>query len=375
MQIQKLELYPVSVPRQYGTVIAQAGGQAKRTVAESHFFFLEVTTDTGVVGWGEISDIEPPELPNPDEYAELLAMFLVGRSPFELQRMHRELREHFDTGKGSLAAYSACAIDMAMLDIQGRAAGRPVYDLFGGKVRNDVVISWVAYIRDDLKLLREEIADKVAEGFRAFKLKVGVNIDLDEARLAILREVAGKDANIKVDANAGWSVTDAPRHIRRLHKYNLAGVETPVPRENPADIAAVRRQVSVPILEHVSDPAYGLALLKAGAVDVFNIATTGCGGIWPARQVVAIADAASVGILLGSTVELGPGTLAQLHLAATIRNLTLPSDLIGPGMYTDDVLAQPLRYDAGRLRIPTGVGLGGSVDVAKLARLRGRREC
>jgi muconate cycloisomerase len=373
MRIQKLKLYPVSVPRQYGTVIAQAGGKAKRTVAESHFFFLEVTTDTGVVGWGEISDIEASELPNPDEYAELLSMFLVGRSPFEVQRMHRELREHFDTGKGALAAYSACAIDMAMFDIQGKSAGQPVYDLFGGKVRSDVVISWVAYIRDDLKLLREEIAQKVTEGFRAFKLKVGVNIDLDEDRLAVLRDVAGKDASIKVDANAGWSVGVAARHIRRLHKYNLAGVETPVPRENPADIAAVRKQVSVPILEHVSDPAYGLALVKAGAVDVFNIATTGCGGIWPARQVVAIAEAAKLGILLGSTVELGPGTLAQLHLAATIHNLSLPSDLIGPGMYTDDVLAQPLRYDAGKLRIPNSAGLGGDIAIARLARLRGRQ--
>jgi muconate cycloisomerase len=198
---------------------------------------------------------------------------------------------------------------------------------------------------------------------------VGVDIDLDEERLAVLRETAGKEASLKIDANAGWSVSDAPRNIRRLAKHRLAGVETPVPRENPADIAAVRKQVEVPILEHVNDAAYGLALLKADAVDVFNIATTGAGGLWPARQIVSLAEAAGIGVLLGSTVEQGPGTLAQLHLAAITPNLTLPSDLIGPGMYQHDVLRQPLHYRDGKLAIPTAPGLGGEIDRAKLIKL------
>ena len=129
------------------------------------------------------------------------------------------------------------------------------------------------------------------------------------------------------------------------------------------------RKVDVPILEHVSSGEYGVALLKAEAVDYFNLATTGAGGIWPARQLVSLAEAAGVGVLIGSTVEMGPGTLAQLHLAAVTPNLTLPSDLIGPGMYKSDVLARPLAYAKGKLRIPTGPGLGGEIDRAKLKEL------
>ena len=125
----------------------------------------------------------------------------------------------------------------------------------------------------------------------------------------------------------------------------------------------------MPILEHVSTLEYGLALLKADAVDVFNVATTGAGGLWPARQIVSLAQGADVGVLLGSTVEMGPGTLAQLHLAATVPNLTLPSDLIGPGMYTDDVLSEPLRYREGKLHVPSGAGLGGEVNRDKLRKL------
>ncbi len=370
MKIKSLKLHPVAVERQYGTVIAKEGGVANRTVKKSLFLFAELATDDAVTGWGEVSDIEPDEFPKDvGDYAEMLAAFTVGRDPFEIQKLHHDVREHFDVANSSLAKYTECALDMALYDIQGRATGRPIYDLFGGAVRKHVEISWVAYIREELDLIRDEVREKCKQGFRAFKLKVGVDIDLDEQRLAIAREVAGQEVSFKVDANEGWSVEDAPKNIRRLNKYKLAGVETPVPRENPADIAAVRRQVDVPILEHVHDTEYGLALLKAGAVDVFNIATTGTGGIWNARKVVALAEAANVGVLLGSTVEMGPGTLAQLHLAATVGNLTLPSDLIGPGMYQHDVLKKPLQYERGTLVIPHGAGLGGEVDREQLRKL------
>ena len=370
MIIQSVKLHSAVNQRQYATVIAKEGGAAKRAVANSHFIFVEVTADNGLTGWGEISDIEPDEVPkNPAEYEALLGDFLRGRNPFEIQKLHHDIRQHFDLENSALARYASCALDMVMYDLAGKATSRPAYDLLGGAVRKDVTISWVAFIREDLDLLREEIREKRKQGFQAYKLKVGVDIELDEERVAIAREVAGKDASIKVDANEGWSVAQAPKNIRRLNKFNLAGVETPVPREVAADIAAVRRQVDVPILEHVSDLKYGLELVKAEAVDVFNIATTGAGGIWPARQIVTLAESANVGVLLGSTVEMGPGTLAQLHFAATVPNLTLPSDLIGPGLYRKDVLEKPLAYRNGKLHIPTGPGLGEEVNRDKLKRL------
>jgi len=371
MKIVKVQLHPVAVERQYSTVIARAGGAAKEAVSKSHFLFVELRTAEGDAGWGEISDIPADELPNTEEHAELLARLMVGRDPFQLEQLHHDLAQHFDLAGSALARYTACALDMAMYDLAGKAAGRPVADLLGGAARRDVHISWVAFIREQVELLREEVREKVREGFTAFKLKVGVDIELDEQRLAVLREEAGERASIKIDANEGWAVDEAIKNIKRLDRYRLAGVETPVPRENPRHIAAVRRHSKVPILEHVRDLQYGLALIKAEAVDVFNIATTGAGGLWPARKIVALAESAGVGLLIGSTVELGPGTLAQLHLAGTTRNLVLPSDLVGPGLYQRDVLEKPLEYRKGRLAVPTGKGLGGSVSREKLAAAQG----
>ena len=130
-----------------------------------------------------------------------------------------------------------------------------------------------------------------------------------------------------------------------------------------AEIASVRREVDVPLIEHVVTPDDALDYIRHDSLDYFNIATTGCGGIHPARQIAQMAETAGVGLLLGSTVEMGPGTLAQIQLAASIRGLTLPSDLVGPGLYADDVLAQPLTYIDGHLAVPGTIGFGPDITL------------
>ena len=97
---------------------------------------------------------------------------------------------------------------------------------------------------------------------------------------------------------------------------------------------------------------------------MFQRSTVGCGGIFRAKKVIAIAEAAGLNALLGSTVELGVGTAAQLALASSSWRVDWPSDLIGPLMYTDDVLNEPWEWDNGYLRVPTGPGLGVTLDPA-----------
>ncbi|MGE3406796.1 MAG: mandelate racemase/muconate lactonizing enzyme family protein [Pirellulales bacterium] len=359
MKITHVQLHAVAVPRLYATQIAKAGGEARGKVEVSRYIMVKATSDSGLAGWGEMSDVEPEDYPALGAYRERLEKFLIGRDPFDVQSLHADFDEAFPKDESSAPNQAArCAADMLCHDLQGQQAGVPVYQLLGGRQRPAVRVSWVAYIRDDLKLLREEIKQKVAEGFDAFKLKVGVDFDLDEARLAALREAAGTGASIKLDPNEGWNFEQAVRNIRRLQRFELDGVETPVAGRGAEDLARLRKLVQVPLLEHVSTPAAALEYLKHDSLDAFNIATTNSGGIGPARLVADLAQTAGVGLLLGSTVELGPGTLAQLHLGASIRQLTLPSDLIGPGMLQGDVLTTPLRYDHGRLAPPDTPGLG-----------------
>jgi muconate cycloisomerase len=192
---------------------------------------------------------------------------------------------------------------------------------------------------------------------------------MDEARLRVMREIAGPDADIKLDPNAAWTVDEAVANIRRLEKYRPSGIESPVAYDDVAGKAAVRQRVGTPILEHVSDPTFALALVRGEAVDVFNVSTVSSGGIWAAKKVIAVAEAAGLPCLLGSTVELGVGTAAQLALAASSPAVTWPSDLIGPLLYTADVVAEPWRWQAGHLLLPDGPGLGVSLDPARVAAL------
>src|SRR5690606_11093189 len=151
------------------------------------------------------------------------------------------------------------------------------------------------------------IAEKVRAGLTAFKLKTGVNIELAVARLAVLRETAGPRASLNIDPNGGSDMDEAIRNIKRLERFDLAGVETPVAGADPQDLATVRQNVRPHILEHVNTPEQALNYLHHNSVDAFNLSIAGCRGIWPARQVAQLAEAGKVGTFPGSTVELGPG--------------------------------------------------------------------
>ncbi len=161
----------------------------------------------------------------------------------------------------------------------------------------------------------------------------------------------------------GWDQDQAVTNIGRLARFDLDGVETPVGGRDPAEIAVVRREVDVRLIEHVSTPVDALEYIRHESLDVFNIATTGCGGIFQARQIAQMAETAGVGLLLGSTVEMGPGTLAQVQLAASIRGLTLASDLVGPGLYAEDVLTKPPTYVDGCLEVPRTIGFGAGITL------------
>ena len=369
MKIVDLRLHPVAVARQYATLTS--GGQEGRQnpdavpVELSYFYILELETDAGIVGIGEISDIDPGarlvdgspmEIEN---VAGKLRSQLVGRDPSDMERLSLEVDQ------GGLVN---CAIDTACYDILGKAYGTSATSLAGGHLRKSVWVSWVAYIREPEAMV-PEIEEKLEQGFDAFKFKVGRDIDMDEARIKLFREIGGNDLNLKLDANAAWDVNEAIACMRRLEKYNLAGIETPIDKNDVSGMARVRKAIDTPILEHVSTQEYALELVRHEAVDVFNVSTVGCGGIYRAKKVIAIAEAAGLHALLGSTVELGVGTAAQLALAASSWRVDWPSDLIGPLMYTDDVLHEPWEWDNGYLRVPSGPGLGVTLNPQKLQSL------
>jgi muconate cycloisomerase len=373
MRVNDIDVTTVSVEREFGNV------SAVKEVEESVFALVRVTADDGTTGVGEISDIERPEaMPSAAEIEAEFESFLVGEDPREINRLTAEMYDAVDFGPFEFHSFQQLALaglDTALYDLVGTYYGVPAYQLLGGRTR-DVPVCWVVYTRQEagaLDDLRAEVRARVDEGFSAFKLKVGeVDPEVDADRIRAVREIAGEDADVYADAQGVWDLEEAIENVERFEAAGMDGIETPVGHQDgdvrtagyyydvplvPEELATVRAETDAEVFEHVLDPAFGLALAAEDAVDVFTVEVCG-GGISRAARILAIAEGAGIDARLGSTGELGPGTLAAAALGTAATGVTYPCDLAGPRIYRESVLESGLEYRDGRLRPAESPGFG-----------------
>jgi muconate cycloisomerase len=263
-------------------------------------------------------------------------------------------------------------------DLLGKWVGKPVYELLGGKVRDFVATKWSVSGVEPAKAA--EIArGAVGRGFTSMKVKVGLGPDDDVARVRAVREVVGDKIKLGVDANGGWPTASvAAATIRRISDAaRIAFAEQPVPAGDHEKMAAVRRQIDVPVIadESLYSLADAHALVRAKACDVFSIYIGKAGGIGPAKAIADFAVAEGIACTIGSNLELGVGSAAMLHLGYAHRGITpdlFPCDIIGPHYYEEDILRVPISLDGGRA-VPTNQsGLGVELDEGKVEKYRVR---
>jgi len=386
-RIRDIAIHVVQIPRHYVTHVAEGGSDDGK--AASLYYVLEFFGDDSQVGLGEISDIEPEwQPPARESLCELLKQALVGLRLLDEATMRNRLEAVLDTiTHPELRRLTSCAVEMAWLDLTGRCTGLPVSHLLGGSLRKHVPVSWVAYIRSTQEVV-DEVLMRREQGFEAFKLKVGLDPDADDDRIHQIREKLGSEVHLRVDASGAWGPDEARSRLQRLGDLGIDAVETPlsavarsIAKDRPdlidADpdtparqLAQLRSEVSVPIIEHVGDfdDAFTLALLANKAVDAINVIPAQAGGLRRAMRLLQLAQAAGMPALLGSTVELGIGTAAALHVAAAATAVTWASDLVGPGLLTADVVEPAIRYESGGLALPPGAGLGVCLSASAMER-------
>ena len=395
MKIIDIRVREVSVPRIYETYCADPDQlQPDTDHAQSRYQILEFMTDSDCVGLGEISDIANRMNPlSGSDLRTFLSQELVGKDLGNWRQAYESVARSLpDNYHPELRGLTLFGVEIALLDLVGKHHGAPIYQLLGGKCRDHVPVCWVIYLRGDvsedeeLRALTEEVRDKLAEGIRAFKMKVGDDHQRDLRRIARFREVAGLETYLRVDASGAWTEEEA---IEKLGEMATAGVnacETPVDavsrpvvNDNPeqinrnpdlpaASLARVRSQSTIQIIEHAADldDSFTAALVRHQAVDVINIIPSqGC-GIMRAQKLVHAAETGGIPALLGSTVEMGPGTAAFIHLALASQNISVPSDLVGPGLLVDDVCNPRFKYRSGGLCAFGGPGLGVELDERKI---------
>ena len=243
---------------------------------------VRVETDEGITGYGEACpayEFTGETLwTAEDVIGEYLAPSIIGRDPFDLEAInHVWDRELYTVGNQAARA----GVELALWDIQGKALGRPVCDLIGGRAR-PALQEVVAFGWDDPEALAADTLAMKALGIHIFKIKVGDTPERDEQRVAAVREAAGPDARITVDANQGWwDAKTAVRAIKLLERYGIEFAEQPVRMDDLEAARFVRAHVDVPIAldESVRGPREALACAKAEACDMFVVKLMKTGGI------------------------------------------------------------------------------------------------
>jgi len=269
--------------------------------------------------------------------------------------------------------FAKCAIETALLDAQGKRFGLPLSELLGGRVRDNVPVLWTLASGDTKSDIEE--AERMLEARRheAFKLKIGKrSVAEDVAHVAAIKRALGDRASIRVDVNQAWSETDARLGLRLLVDAGVDLVEQPIEGANRAGLARLRALGLIPIMadEALRGPNDAFAIASIGAADVFSVKIEQSGGLSAARRVYAIAEAAGVELYGGTMLESGVGTIASAQLFATFPKLHWGTELFGPLLLTEEILAQPLVYGDFALALPTGPGLGIALDEERLAFFR-----
>lgn len=362
MKITHITATPIRVPRpQHFT------SSLGRSV-DSENAIVEIETDEGITGVGEVCSIwDRKGRGQAEDINDLLAQALIGHDPFCISQIHTTMNALLHRSYPAKAG-----IDMALYDIVGKKLNTPVYNLLGGKVREKVLLSHSLSMGEPSQIA-EMAASLVKKGYKTLKAKIGRNPKADLETVSAIRNRIGTDITLRVDANMGWAnAKEAVRNIKALEPYQIELVEQPLHYSDLLGLHHVREHVDTPIMadESVWTPTDAMACIRAEAVDVFNVYVAEAGGIYPAAQIFAIAEAARMPCIIGSMPELGIGTAAQAHLAFAMNNLGYASDVNGFIYHADDIINETFQITDGYLSPPSGSGLGVTLNRDKIENYR-----
>jgi L-alanine-DL-glutamate epimerase-like enolase superfamily enzyme len=303
MKIARIESIPLRIPFTAGGPSGEGawGGAGLQTVDS---LIVAVTTHTGILGWGETFGFTTVPAAKVAIDA-ILAPECVGRDAAQIRKLMLDLQKKFHVfGRSGVLIYGLSAIDVALWDIAGKVANKPVHQLLGGSDAT-VLPCYASLTRySNPELVGENVARALRSGFRRLKLH---EIDVACARTA--RETAGADTEIMLDVNCPSSVREALDVTRQLRPFNLKWLEELVwPPENYSGLARIKQNGGIPIAagENASTLMDFQHLLEAEAVDFIQPSPAKMGGLTELSGVFALANARP-GPARGRACERGSG--------------------------------------------------------------------
>lgn len=329
---------------------------------------LELFTDEGLVGLGEVGGGDQRDA------FQKLKQRIVGADPFHCESLkQRTLRNTYYLSNARLYG----AIEMACLDIQGKALGRPMSDLLGGSVRPSVPMIGYLFWRSDRPqggddIRAEDLVEHCAElrqrlGIKTMKMKAGVVPPREVVRtLELCREAFGEDFGLRLDPNGTWPVAMAIEMGRRLEELNLQYLEDP--SWGLLGNAAVKEKLRIPIATNMYPNKFddlGPAI-KLGSADVILSDLHYWEGPRGVKDLAAVCKTFGLGVAMHSGTEFGVELAAMLHTASTIPEMTYAGDAHYHYLTDDIIVGGPMKYVDGCINVPSGPGLGVELDPEKM---------
>jgi muconate cycloisomerase len=288
---------------------------------------------------------------------QTLATVLVGEDPMQTN-MLTDRMDRILIGN----PFTKAALEMALLDLKGKILGLPVYMLLGGSRRPPKIplkFSIGAFSPKEAVRIAKHAADL---GLRAAKVKVGLVVEEDIARVQAVRSEMGEDFRLAVDANSGWTEADAVRALPALERLGVNAIEQPLRRGDFRGCHRLRQRTHIPLMldESVFTRQDAIEAIRADACDFISIYPGKNGGIMRSMEIAQMAAAAGIECTIGSNLEMDLGTAAMLHLAVAMPNLasSVDNDILGPLYYLEHLTKNPIVYEDGCAVLPQGDGLG-----------------
>lgn len=329
------------------------------TITAVETILIKVTTDEGIIGYGETSPLPQVTGETLDSSLSVLGLLkdnLIGQDPREIEKIHK-LMDSLIYGNTACKA----GIDIAMYDIIGKSMNAPLYKVLGG-MSNQIITDITIGIAKPEEMAQAAVGF-VKEGYRILKIKAGKDPIEDLEAIRLIREAVGDDIKLRMDANQGWSVNDAIVTMKALEKYNIDAVEQPGPYWDIEGAARIRNQSTMKVMldESLHSPVDALKIMKLEAADTLNIKLMKSSGIYPALRINAIAESGGVDCMVGCMLETRLGISAAAHLVASQKNIT-EADVDSYKYFDDDTVTGGFTIEGDIITLSEKPGLGVDVD-------------
>jgi L-alanine-DL-glutamate epimerase-like enolase superfamily enzyme len=378
MKITRVELFPIRMkPVKPDWQVNQAA-----CVPGMATVIVRMTTDTGIQGLGEAAS--GPAYFNQTlgtllDWLRGYAAALEGANPLDIANAHRimdRVSGEFPTG----CQPARSGIDLALYDIAGKAQGCPVYDVLGGAYQTEFEMLTNLYeVTPQAKAAASR--EFVQKGFRGLKVKVGtstkekgVNTETlawEAAKLVAALEAVPETVQIDADPNQSWRspkiTVNVLEKILREKFYSNLSIEQPIHHLDFAGHRFIRQALKIPVIldEAVVSPQAMLQIVMQEAADRIVLKFNRVGGLFLAKKIATICEAAAIGISLDTMPFTKLGDTVMCHLAATLRD-PYPIDAEGHLWFEDTPFRGGLTIKNGRASIGSAPGFGVEIDEAKL---------